>query len=146
MRGSPEPEAAAARADLDAARRRLTGPSSLDELTEGFGLTPFERAVLLLAAGPDMVAAAADELTAATGGPRLTFGVALAVLPEAHWSALTPPGPLRRWSLVRLLDPSSPTRSPLAVDERVLHHLAGAGHLDEQLAAVSRPLVAPAGL
>jgi hypothetical protein len=146
LRGAAGQETAAARAALDAARARLAGPSTLDELAGGFGLTPFERAVLLLAAGPELVAAVAEELTAATGVPRLTFGTALAVLPEAHWSALTPPGPLRRWSLVRLLDPSSPTRSPLLVDERVLHHLAGAGHLDEYLAALTRPLAAPGPL
>jgi hypothetical protein len=140
------PGTAAARAALAAARARLARPSTLDELANGFGLTPFERSVLLLAAGPELVAAVAEELTAATGLPRLTFGTALAVLPEAHWSALTPPAPLRRWSLVRLLDASSPTRSPLLVDERVLHHLAGAGHLDEYLAALSRPLAAPGPL
>ena len=134
-----------ANATLDTATERLDGRSTLDELTEGFGLTSFERSVLLLAAGPELVAAVADELVAAGGGPRLTFGTALAVLPDAHWSALTPPGPLRRWSLVRLLDPLSPTRSPLVVDERVLHHLAGAGHLDERLAAVTRALEPPGG-
>jgi ATPase family protein associated with various cellular activities (AAA)/winged helix domain-containing protein len=144
--GDTGPDAAAARAALEAAQGRLARPSTLDELAGGFGLTPFERSVLLLAAGPELVAAVAEELTAATGLPRLTFGTALAVLPEAHWSALTPPGPLRRWSLVRLGDPSSPTRSPLLVDERVLHHLAGAGHLDEYLAALSRPLAAPGPL
>ena len=105
--GGAGPETAAAQAALDAARGRLARPSTLDELAGGFGLTPFERSVLLLAAGPELVAAVAEELTAATGLPRLTFGTALAVLPEAHWSALTPPGPLRRWSLVRLLDPSA---------------------------------------
>ena len=144
--GGAGPETDAARTALEAARGRLARPSTLDELAGGFGLTPFERSVLLLAAGPELVAAVAEELTAATGLPRLTFGTALAVLPEAHWSALTPPGPLRRWSLVRLLDASSPTRSPLLVDERVLHHLAGAGHLDEYLAALSRPLAAPGPL
>ena len=47
--------------------------------------------------------------------------------------------------LVRLLDPSSPTRSPLLVDERVLHHLAGAGHLDEDLAALGPRWPRPGG-
>ena len=141
--GSEDALLTEANAALDARMERLDGRSTLDELTEGFGLTAFERAVLLLAAGPELVAAVADELVAAGGGPRLTFGTALAMLPDAHWSALTPPGPLRRWSLVRLLDPLSPTRSPLLVDERVLHHLAGAGHLDEHLAAVTRVLEPP---
>ena len=40
---------------------------------------------------------------------------------------------------MRLLDPASPTRSPLVVDERVLHHLVGAGELEPELAAVARP-------
>jgi hypothetical protein len=143
LRGAPDGDVRAALADATA---RLGGRSSLDELTDGFGLTGFERSVLLLAAGPELVATVGDDLAAAGGGSRLTFGVALAVLPGAHWSALAPPAPLRRWGLVRLLDPLSPTRSPLVVDERVLHHLAGAGHLDETLAAASRPLPAPAWL
>jgi len=128
---------------FEVARGGLAGPSTLDELAKGFGLTAFERSVLLLAAGPELVGAVADELAARGGGTRLTFGTALAVLPGAHWSALTPPAPLRRWDLVQLLEPSSPTCSLLAVDERVLHHLAGAGHLDTGLAAISRPVVPP---
>ncbi|MGH3774198.1 MAG: ATP-binding protein [Pseudonocardiaceae bacterium] len=128
---------------LEVARADFTEPSTLDELAKGFGLTAFERSVLLLAAGPELVDAVADELAARGGGTRLTFGTALAMLPGAHWSALTPPAPLRRWDLVQLLEPSSPTRSPLAVDERVLHHLAGVGYLDAGLAAISRPVVPP---
>ena len=146
LRGADDEELVRVGAALGEARSRLVGPSSLDELSEGFGLSVFERSVLLLAAGPELVAAVADELVTAGGGPRLSFGTALAALPEAHWSALTPPAPLRHWSLVRLLDPLSPTRSPLVVDERVLHHLAGAGHLDERLAAVARPLTEPSRL
>ena len=61
------------------------------------------------------------------------------MLPDAHWSAVTPTAPLRRWQLVRLLDPTSPTRSPLVVDERVLHHLLGVGYLDPEVAAIARP-------
>ena len=88
--GAGGAETAAARAALEAARARLAGPSTLDELAGGFGLTPFERSVLLLAAGPELVAAVAEELTAATGLPRLTFGTALAVLPEAHGACSLP--------------------------------------------------------
>ncbi|MEZ0449717.1 ATP-binding protein [Cellulomonas sp. ICMP 17802] len=128
------------------AREHLGGPSTLDDLAQGFGLTAFERAVLLLAAGPELVAAVGEDLATLGGGRRLTFGTALAVLPDAHWSALTPPAPLRRWELVTLAEPSSPTGSPLVVDERVLHHLAGAGYLDSRLAALARPLPPPVWL
>lgn len=114
--------------------------SSLDEITEGFGLSPFERSVLLLAAGPELIAATGDDISRLGVGPRITFGSALAALPEAHWSAITPAAPLRRWQLVTLTDPSSPTGSPLLAAERVVHHLAGAAYLDEEVAALATVL------
>jgi len=122
------------------ARETLGGPSTLDELADGFGLTAFERSVLLLAAGPELAGGVAADL----GADRLTFAAALAALPDGHWSAITPPGPLRYWGLLELLDPRSPARGPLVVDERVLHHLAGCGHLDASVAAAARP-VPPVG-
>ncbi|MFD3758099.1 ATP-binding protein [Streptomyces sp. NPDC058622] len=127
---------------LSESRLRLAGDSALDQMARGFGLTRFERSLLLLAAGPEFVGAVAGELLSACGAPHLSFSAALRVLPEAHWSAMTPSAPLRHWNLVQLLDPTSLTRSPLAVDERVLHHLAGAGQLDPELAEVSRSVPA----
>jgi hypothetical protein len=123
-----------------AARHRLPADSALDRLAHGFGLTGFERSLLLLTAGPELAAAFAAELRTACGSPQPSFGIALALLPGAHWSAITPDAPLRRWSLLRLLDTSSPINSPLTVDERVLHHLTGAGYLDSELATIARPL------
>ena len=114
------------------------GPTPLDALAAGFGLSAFERSVLLLVAGPELVGEMGGEIAAA-GAPHPSFGLALRVLPDAHWSAVTPTAPLRRWHLVRLLDPTSPTRSPLVVDERVLHHLLGVGYLDPEVAAIARP-------
>ncbi|HET6856786.1 MAG TPA: ATP-binding protein [Streptomyces sp.] len=129
-------------AEAEAAAQRATPdrPTALDDIAAGFGLSAFERAVLLLAAGPELAAATAADIEAAGGDPRPTFGLALAVLPEPHWGALTPVAPLRRWRLIRLVDPASPTRSPLIVPERVLHHLVGSGHLEAELAAVARPV------
>lgn len=135
LRGDDPAEAEAA--------ARLAGPdrpTALDEVAAGFGLSGFERAVLLLVAGPELAAATAADIEAAAGDPRPTFGLALSVLPEPHWGAVTPVAPLRRWHLIQLVDPASPTRSPLVVPERVLHHLVGAGHLDTELAAVARPV------
>ena len=143
LRGEPTDESEAR--VLETAER-LGVPSTLDDVATGFGLTRFERSALLLAAGPELVAEVGEEVAALGAGSRPTFGLALAVLPDAHWSAITPPAPLRRWGLVRLADPSSPTRSAVLVEERVLHHLAGAGHLDARVAAISRPATAPAWL
>src|SRR5262249_35518229 len=70
--------------------------------------------------------------------PRPTFGLALAVLPHAHWDALAARGPLRR---LRLLEPGSgPTLAsrPLGIDERVLHYLTGIDAPDERLDGIVR--------
>ena len=85
----------------------------LDEVAIGFGLSAFERAVLLLACGPELVAAVGDDLVAATGARRLTFGAASALLPGAHWSAIDPGSAAAPLRTLRLLDPHSPTGSAL---------------------------------
>ncbi|MGV8965790.1 MAG: ATP-binding protein [Cellulomonas sp.] len=133
-----------ARAEASAAAIRLGDPSPLDRMTLDLGLSEFERATLLLAAGPELVAAAGTELEARTGSPLLTFGAALALLPAAHWSALGPGAPLRSWELVTLADPRSPSHSALLVDERVLHHLVGAGTLDARLEHLANAVPLPA--
>ncbi|MEO3807260.1 AAA family ATPase [Nonomuraea sp. B1E8] len=131
---------AAADRRLIAARTLLDRPSALDELAVALRLTGFERTVLLLAVGQELAGEVADELTAAHGQPRPTFGFALATLHGAHWSAITPDAPLRRWELIRLLDPASLTGSPLVADERLLHHLMGVRYLEPDLAAIARPV------
>ena len=135
LRGEDPAEALAC---SDSARALLGGSSTLDRLSSDFDLSSFERSVLLLAAGQELVAAVGAEILAATGSPALTFGAAISLLPGAHWSALTPNAPLRAWDLVTLDDPRTPAHSPLSVDERVLHHLVGAGDLDARLTHLVR--------
>jgi hypothetical protein len=118
------------------------GDAALDTLVTTFGLSPFERSVLLLCAGVELdagFAAAVARAQAASAAPP-SFALALSLLPDAHWSALSPEAPLRRWRLVEL-DGPSPTLSALRIDERVLHFLTGTSYLDARLAA----LVEPAG-
>ncbi|HEX8291581.1 MAG TPA: ATP-binding protein [Pyrinomonadaceae bacterium] len=115
---------------------------SLESLCANFGLTNFERGVLLMCAGVELDSSFARLCAKAQGDPERqqpTFGLALAALPGAHWSALSPAAPLRRWRLVELSG-DAVTRSPLRIDERVLHHLAGLDYLDERLAALAEPL------
>ena len=85
----------------------LPAPSALDSLCAAFGLSPFERDVLLLCAGMELDSAFSQLCAAAQGNPQRaypTFSLALAALPEAHWSALTPAAPLRRWRLIEVGD------------------------------------------
>ncbi|MBP8827821.1 MAG: ATP-binding protein, partial [Nitrospira sp.] len=83
------------------------GPAqaAIDVLTNLFGLSRFERDVLLLCAGVEMnseLARVCGEALAPGHRSSVTFGLALAALEAPHWSALTPVGPLRRWRLVEL--------------------------------------------
>jgi SpoVK/Ycf46/Vps4 family AAA+-type ATPase len=101
-----------------------------------FGLSPFERDVLLLCAGLELDTAFARLCATAQGEPQRpfpTFSLALAALPEAHWSALTPTAPLRHWRLVEVGHGDVLTTSPLRIDERVLHYLTGVSYLDARL-------------
>jgi len=118
--------------DLEDLRRELSPPPALERVCETFALSPFERALLLLCAGAELD----------SGFPRPSFGLALGLLPEPHWSALTPTAPLRRWRLIEL-DPGEPlTEARLRIDERVLHHLAGVPYVDERLFGLVEPVFA----
>ena len=104
----------------------MPAPPALETLCALFGLSSFERSTLLLCAGVELDAAFPTLCAAAQGDagrPHATFGLALAALPHPHWSALSPAAPLRRWRLVEV-DGDSLTRSPLRIDERVLHYLS----------------------
>lgn len=118
-------------------------PPALDALSQNFNLSPFERDVVVLCAGVELDGAFAG-LCARAQGDSLraypTFSLAMAALPEAHWSAVTPTAPLRRWRLVELGSGSNLMTSPLRIDERVLHFLTGTPHLDEQLLGFVEPV------
>jgi hypothetical protein len=118
-------------------------PPALVSLVAAFRLSPFERDVLLLCAGIELDAGFAAACGRAQGdGQRThpTFSLALAALPGAHWSALTPAGPLRRWRLIEAGGTGALTLQPLRIDERILHYLTGVDQPDERLAGIVAPL------
>ena len=118
-------------------------PAPLDALCGLFGLSPFERDVLLLCAGVELDGAfAALVADAQNGTPVVTFSLAMAALPGAHWSALTPTAPLRRWRLIDFGPGTSLTTSPLRISEAVLHFLLGVPMLSEQLLRMLEPVQA----
>ena len=138
--GEPDP---AAQAALEAAAAAMPSSSALDVLCHSFGLSPFERDVLLMCAGVELDSGFAVVCAAAQGDPtktQPTFSLALEALPEAHWNALSPSSPLRHWRLIEVGSGGSLTQSPLRIDERVLHYLAGIQHLDDRLAGMIEPL------
>ncbi|MEU5716794.1 ATP-binding protein [Streptomyces sp. NPDC020403] len=122
------------------------GPAALAALVDCFGLSPFERQVVLLAAAAELVPTTAARCAAACGDPERaypTFSLALAALEDPHWSALTPVAPLRRWRIVELDDETRLTTSRLRLDERILHFLVGSPYLDARLHGLLRRTTAP---
>ena len=118
-------------------------PSALERLSEMFALSPFEQDLLLLCAGMELDGSFPSVCAAAQGDPRrnyATFSLALAALPDAHWNALTPAAPLRRWRLIDFARrDESLLQSQLRIDERVLHYLAGISYLDHRLEGLVQP-------
>ncbi len=114
-------------------RPAMEAPPAIAWLSELFGLTPFERDIVLLAAGVEMDSELAAQCS------RFTFGVAMAVLAEPHWSAFAPSRPLRRYRLIDVEPGHGLTAAPVRIDERILHYLAGLNLPDPRLRTLLDP-------
>lgn len=111
-------------------------PPAIDVLAHVFGLSRFEREVVLLCAGVEMDSELAQRCVELSGRPlrsAVTFSLALSLLTDPHWSAIAPSSPLRRYRLVEMDSDQGVTSAPLRIDERVLHYLAGVNELDPRL-------------
>jgi hypothetical protein len=117
-------------------RESLDPPPAIERLAKVFGLSPFERDIVLLAAGVEMDSRLAHHVSESLGRENrgaISFALALAVLPDPHWGALAPTAPLRRFRLVEIESERGVTTAPLRIDERILHYLAGVNVLDPRL-------------
>jgi len=128
---------------LDAIASAMSTPPALEQLCTTFNLSSFERNVLLLGIGmallpnfPSLCANAHGNLEM----PYPTFGLALEVFPQAHWSAFTPQAPLRRWQLLQVGTGQVLPLCPLQIDESVLHYLMGEPYQDQRLLSMMQTL------
>ena len=115
-------------------------PAAIDALCDTFGLSTFERGVLLMCAGVELDSRFSELYRAASKdarSPLPIFSLALAALEGAHWSALLPGRPLRFWHLIEVLPGDVLTACPLKIDERILHYLAGTYSLDERVRSLT---------
>jgi SpoVK/Ycf46/Vps4 family AAA+-type ATPase len=123
----------------------LSPPPAFETLSGIFRLSSFERMLLLMCAGVELDGSFASLCAAAQGDSARsypTFGLALAAFPDAHWSAMSPAGPLRRWHMINVDKGAGLTNSALRIDERVLNYLTGVQHLDERLVGYMEPVQA----
>jgi AAA+ superfamily predicted ATPase len=121
--------------DPDAGAAASPGPPELDRISNLFGLSDFERDVLMLCAGVELDGRLAQAVADAGGDPtgRPTFALALDRLPDAHWDALSPSRPLRYWQLIAVDGHRPLTSASLAADEAILMALTGVAALDARL-------------
>ena len=130
--------------ELQQIRDQMEFPPPLETLCTAFGLSAFERDVLLLCAGVELDSSMSIILEKACGTgrkPLPTFSLALAVLDDDHWSALLPSSPLRYWRLIEVSNTDSLTSAPLKIDECILHFIVGLNYYDERLKGYTRPLL-----
>ena len=123
--------------------------SPLEQLCEAFDLDPFERAILVMCAGVEFDPGFAQLCGQVNGDPTqtfATFGLAMATLPNPFWAAASPAMSLRRWNLVELGDAPSLARTPVRIDEAVLHFLLEGFLWDTALEGIVRPLESDAAL
>ncbi len=122
---------------FERARDALGRPWSLAVLQRICQLTDFERDIVLLSSCDQLDAELARLLPSSP-----TFGLALAALPGAHWSAFTPIRPLRAFPLLLPIGHDL-LHEPLRLDERILHFISGIPYLDERLHGLCHPVLVP---
>ena len=132
------------------AAEAIAPPPALVILSQRFGLSRFEQQVLLLCAAieldtriPALCARAQDD----PNRPYPTFALALALLDEPAWDALSPEGPLRYWLLIEIHQPGAQPliASALRADERIVSYLKGFNYLDDRLTPLLMPLAVACG-
>jgi len=133
-----------ARAVLDAAAAQAGVPFTT--LAERFGLSSFERDVLLLAACAEIDTGIPALIAKAQGDPARpfpTFALAMSLFSDPGWDAMSPARPLRAQQLIEMHPGASVSvlTAPLQIDERIASHIKGVNYLDERLAAVVAPML-----
>ena len=76
---------------------------ALGAVRRAFGLSDFERDVIVLCAAPELNPEVGRQIAQARGDERRlapTPELAMSILPNAHWSAFAPAAPLRRCHLI----------------------------------------------
>jgi ATP-dependent 26S proteasome regulatory subunit len=122
----------------------MTAPPAIERLVNNLALSAFERDILLLCAGMELDAALGEQIVSMEEekfSVLPSFSLALAAFPQSHWSATAPSGPLRYWRLIEINKAQLITKSPLKIDEHILHYLVGINELHERLREIAYKVI-----
>lgn len=119
-------------------------PPALHILAFRFGLSHFEREILLLCAALELDPSIPELCARAQNSPDFpypSFGLAINLFSNPAWDALSAGRPLRYWRLIEVSQPAPQrlTGAPLRADERIVAYIKGLNQLDDRLA----PLLVP---
>jgi len=146
IRKTPGAATVSAAQELQMARECLPAPATLDVLADTLNLSSFEKKIILTCAGVELdgtFGKLVNRLQGSASTMLPSFGMALSVFPDAHWSALAPNSPLRYWRIIELIDYNNGqmlTNNHLKLDENILFYLTGVLQLDERLRRIVEPL------
>jgi hypothetical protein len=114
-------------------------------LAQRFGLSRFERDVLLLCVAMELDTRIGSLCARAQDDPSRpypTFALALTLFDDPVWDVLSPERPLRHWRLIEINQPGAQplTTSALRADERIVNAIKGLSYMDDRLAPLLLPL------
>ena len=128
-----------------AAAEKMEPPPALIITAQRFGLSRFERDVLLLSAAMELDTRIGSQCALLHGDANRgypTFALALSVFDEPAWDALSPERPLRFWRLIEINQPGAQplTTSAIRADERLVNYIKGLNYVDDRLSPLLAPL------
>ncbi len=139
-------EAAAVTAEAEKAQ----SAPALVILCRRFGLSPFERDVLLLCIAMELDTRTPGLCARAQSEPNRgypTFALAMALFDQPAWDVLSAERPLRYWRLIDVnpLAAQSLIMAPLRADTRIVNYIKGLNTPDDRLPSLLAPFDVPEG-
>ncbi|NCD71684.1 ATP-binding protein [Mucilaginibacter agri] len=137
------PDSAIVEKKLKEIAGKMDSPPAIEKLVQRLGLSAFERDILVLCAALELDPGFTDVLASVHNDGSLTqpsFSTALAVLKDAHWSAISPANPLRYWQLIEINNAPLITKSSLKINDHILYYLTGVQYLHPKLREIAEPI------
>ncbi len=123
-------------------------PPALMMLARRMGLTRFETMTMLMCVAIELDPQMGALYARAQGDaarPWPSFALAMKLFADPAWDVMSPERPLRHWRLVDVAQGTGQALvgSPIKADERIVNYVKGLNYLDQALAPLLAPVIAP---